>query len=434
MLDFLNSNTMNFSSLVDRLINRYDTSMLIELQLFVHDRVVAMDPDQLVSIVMTEDYTNSHRGSMTMELSLTPEQATLLYKSYKNLKAYVACRMAASGTSTPVFANTYVVLFKEFVDVEQLVSGKSAGTVDNADKAEKLTVELELIPDRLYLLKRKKLNCILHNVTMYDTLMAVATMFDYSEVNIAAPDNDKVYRNMIIPALSSIDDVFDFLQSSPNYHGVYSSGLGYFCYAKTLYVYPRFASLSTSRRANFFNASASGHDNARSSHISDKEQINIAITSKVDVTDNTMRVVENLATSYSIENPDTLIDGITDDSNGEVAVIADNMEVIGVQHESFGATSAAFNQTHIKTRNMLDRQSLLHSNITYQVVFEWNGAIPFILNPAMQATYLTDGDTGMTHTQGIISSVEYIFRRTTTADTRDSFVCSSQITLLLNKL
>ena len=434
MLDFLNSNTMNFSSLVERLINRHDTSMVIELQLFVHDRVVAMEPDQLVSVVMTEDYTNSHRGSMTMEISLTPEQATLLYKSYKNLKAYVACRMAASGTSTPIFANTYAVLLKEFVDVEQLVSGNSAGVVDNADKAEKLTIALELIPDNLYLLKRKKLNCILHDVTMYDTLMAVATMFGYSEVNIAAPDNVTVYRNMIIPALSSIDDVFDFLQSSRNYHGVYSAGLGYFCYSKILYVYPRFASLHNSRRANFFNASASGHDNARSAHISDREQINIAITTKVEVTDNSMRAVENLATSYSIENPDNLIDAITDDDNGEVAIISDNIEVIGVQHESFGATTAAFNQTHLKTRNMLDKQSLLHSNITYNVVFEWNGAIPFILNPAMQATYLTDGDRGMTHTQGIISSVEYIFRRATTVDSRDLFVCSAQITLLFDKL
>ncbi len=432
MLEFLDSNKTQYADAIAAMIDRHDTAMRIDIKLFVFDRIIEIPPDALVGMTIRESYMTAHRASIHVELQLTPKQVILLYKTHQDLKANVSAWFADNTAKTRLFEHNYVVLLQDYRDVDKMLSRTDTLSLDNSEQAGLIDITLELIPEFLYHLKRSKINCILRNVTMYDTLMAICSMYGYEQVHIAPPDNTVVYTNMIIPALSSVDDVFDFLQSSPNYHGVYDAGMGYFCYSDTMYIYPRFANMDTQVAARFFNAGEYSYPDTTSTHHIHDMMLDIAITSKVMIKDMSTRLVENVATAFSITNSDRLLDGITYMEKGIPTLRHGIVEVLAVQDKRLAASVGAFNQSHVKTRNTSECRSRLYANFEYSAEFLWSDAVPYLLDPSMRIAYVVDSENGARASSGVVSTITYVFRRTTAVE-NDIFSCSAKVVLLLDK-
>ena len=174
--------------------------------------------------------------------------------------------------------------------------------------------------------------------------------------SIVPPDNTKRYKNMILPALIGIEDVFVYLQESEGYDGVYSTGLNYYVQNNILYIYPKLKPIKGRQLAKFYNVGPKVFPSAKRLFTFTGNDLEVALIDPIRIVDMSQSSIENIGTWYNISKPKKVVDGITKiTSAGDILLQDGILEQVAIHDPTLGVKSSSFTQTF----RITDRKSVV---------------------------------------------------------------------------
>lgn len=428
----------SFLNKLDGVVNDGDSEYEITLSISAGQKNVVIEPEYIKEFAIVQDYNKNYRDTARLYLELTPAQALVISGIRQGLKANLLIYLKNGTVESPnvlIHGNVYHMIVRNSENFELLQGPKTDIQLQSAGQDDELiTMEFELISERDYKLRKEKFSCIMHDVTMEETLMTIAQILRFEKVYIAPPDNKEVYTNMIIPALSSIEDVFGFLQNSNGYGGVYSSGLNYYIQHDILYIVPAQDPNPNDFKVNFYNVGKGAYVGASRFHSTKKNVLNVAINSEVDVYDISQISIENIGSWYCVSSPNKVLDRTTTlDPEGAVAIQEDVIESITLISEELGAMKDSFTQDFHIGNNLNVPTQKLYSNGMATIDFSWEHACPYLIRPNYEIHYLSDTKSGVKDTRCMVSSMIYSFTQVGTSE-KIAMACTARISLVMNKL
>lgn len=427
------TNTQAFNTAVESIISASPGTLTIAAELFVgEEHVIDLDTMHISDLYIHQDMMTAYRDSIKLVVQLKPSDIISLMGVRQNLKIHLKVQRDMSGNKTTIINTYYRALIVGASDIDKIMSIPNTEKTDNP-KMQHVPVTFELLVDKLYEIKKNKFNFILHNVTMMDTLFTICSMLEYKQVYIETPDNTIEYKNMIIPPLSSIENIFDFLQSSPSYHGIYRSGIGYYIQEDFMFIYPLLEPNRKGMCARFFNMDENLSENTTGTFTITDSSIDIGITNKMQIVDKVQKSIENQATAYSILAKEKCLDQIIE-LQGESPIIRDDtLTTLSYMNKYIGPTKDVYHQQYDKTNNFFRCSAKLFSNFVYHLSFTWANSIPYILTPNMPVSVIRDTKLGPTQDKGIIGILTHHIHRSKGA-ALEEFICSTDVKLVMLKL
>jgi hypothetical protein len=418
----------SFTDRIQGIVNDRSNEYLLELTLsYTNGPTFTVNPEYIVGMQLIHDYTARYRENVFMSLSLPLKQAAVLSTHRQNLLAEVKMKLVKGSSSQSLFTTEYIVVVHDTDDLSLRVNSK----LDFEQEKETLIpIELNLIPAHDYHLRKKKFSTILHNATMLDALYAVAQIMEFNTVAIVPPHNTTRYRNLIIPALSSIADVFSYLQESNGYDGVYTSGIGYFIQNQVLYVYPKDQPLVSDSTLNFYNVGPNAFIGMTNYHSVRGTSLNIVINEQVKVVDTSRVAVENLGSWFSIVKPRQALYGV-DEFNElhQVTTKANAVTSLALATDKLGVSTDAFTMSYHNGNNTYVVSQALYANGVSKLMLIWPNACPYLIRPNQEVHYLQDKQ-GVVDTKAAVAAVVYAFTRMKTNTPK--FNCVADITLSIS--
>lgn len=331
-----------------------------------------------------------------------------------------------------IIINEYLAVLQEKGNPELIVPEKrlSDPAEDVVGQEEHtLPVTLELIPEHVYSLRKTKLNFILNEATMEDTMIFIAHLFGIAEVYIVPPDNEKVYDNIVIPPLLDISNIFNYLQDNQGY-GVYNDGISHYFQAGVLYIMPMNKCLTDSEsKMKIYNVGENAYPNMHNYFMMKDDELNVVVNSKIVTANESHKAIENIGNAYIVNKPSTHLDSsgtlVTDDVfqvNNEI------VENVMRYNDNAGIGKESFTQSYIKSDNLFDVTSMISETEPTIISMTWVHALPYQILPIMDISYLFDKGDMVTEIKGWVHRVQYNITRTKNMD-NVKFGCVSSIFL-----
>ena len=328
-----------------------------------------------------------------------------------------------------IIAKEYLAILKEKERPEWTIPEKRLADEEDSSGQEtnKVPVQLELIPDYVYKLRKTKINCILNKVTMEDTLLFICHLLGLQSVYIVPPDNEKVYANMVLPPLLDISNVFNYLQDNDGY-GVYNDGISHYFQDGTLYIMPMNRNLKDSpNKFKIYNVGENAYPSAHNYHTLKDGELNIVVNSKITTRNDSQGAIENNGNAYIVNNPSKHLDnsGELIDNNlfkTNNAIITNAMRY----NDMSGIDTSSFTQTYLKSDNMHQVYSMISETETTVIGMRWVQAVPYMITPIMDISYLFDKGAKVSEIKGWPYRVQYNLAKTRNMD-NVTFGCTANI-------
>lgn len=429
-------NSLNFQTTIGTILSDSTLEYKIEFYFkFTSGLVAIVNPEQIIQLTLEQNYYANFNDTILLSLNLTAGQLNNLLENRRELIMQICWSKVESRKTTPLYRQEYMVNILESGD-KDLVLGKrnySFRTAYDTDKPQQhVSVHLELIDRTVYELKKKRMAFILHNATMKEALLTVAQLQEFEKVYIYEPDNKTVYPNLIIPPLQSITTVFDYLQHTSKYDGVYLTGLNYYIQQGVLFVFPLQNSVSSGKRCNIYNAGKTlGEGAVRFFNVSNTT-LNLAIVDPVESYDDTHVRIESNYTWADILTPKEVLGhyplvGTTVDIKNDI------ISNYSIDAEHLGLTNSVFNHEYFFENNKSRITEELYSNGISALRVFWRNALPFLIRPDIETHYIAETPNGVKNVACIVSKVVYVFSPVQNAS-NTTFRCDATLTLLINKV
>lgn len=393
-----------------------------------------MPNKQITGLTITQDFFNSYCDKGVLELQVTEKEFREIHQNRQNLSIQVTMMVGDSHElASNAVPKVYKAIIQDYKELDVAVARSNfGGSKSDVEPDEFFPLVLELIEMSIYSIRKRAFHMIYHDVTMENTLAAIASALGFREVYIVPPDNKRVYKNMIIPPSSTLETVFGLLQSSETYGGVYDSGINIYISDMILYVFPLQEPARASSIAHFFNMGGGRYAGAGRYFKLSGPDMHVGITGKVMISDATQWATENLGTMYVSITPDKFIDQIHEVVETEVIINEDLLTTTGMLGPDIGLSDKAYSQKFRSTNNKRVMSRDIYGNITYMASFLWKEAVPFLIPPASGVNFVSDKQSGIQNTPGVIKSIS--FTLTPVVKTTDTiFTCVSEVILLLTK-
>lgn len=428
-----------FLNKIEGIISNAPTTYLNECSLsFANGANVSIPGRYVTKLSIYQNYHDEYMDGVKLRVQLTRQQYLLVWKHRQGMTANVSMSLQglnASDRPTQLFYKRYRVVLKNIADPDLILSQSldSGGQLPDSE-ASMAEVTFELLPDHEYHSRKKGVSMILHNATMEQAMITFAQSLGYSRVHIVPPDNTKKYKNLIIPAFSKLTDVFDYLQHSDGYDGVYITGITHYIQDGVLYVYPLLGYPTSAGAVNFFNAGES-FSTAQRFHMVSGNTLNVVITNKVDVVDMTQVVAEDRDHMITVCKPKMALTATrltSSDKSAQVRPVNNMVQNLYLDNNELGSDLETFSHGIHNGNNSATPLEELYANGVYQIAFNWTNACPFIIRPSTSVKYLVDTSDGIREVNCSIRAMRYDFESTPTADT-SAMVCNARIMLQANK-
>lgn len=193
-------------------------------------------------IEITQDFVENYADYIYMRVEVTPDHFQQLVNNHKNLKAELIFRYLDEYTEE--IGDEAVMKLKRKVLIRNYQNLNQNYTTEQLEDAfrngdDLISIELELIEDELYHIRKKEIQFLARDVTMKDVILFVCKQLGFKKVHLVEPDNKRVYENFIMPPMQSMATVFDFLQYTEGM-GIYQRGCNYYYSNGIMYIYPQY--------------------------------------------------------------------------------------------------------------------------------------------------------------------------------------------------
>lgn len=393
-------------------------SAILALELTIHGRSAitgqdySFEPYVVNKFVIEQQFSRNYTDYISAVLTLTPVQLLILLDNYRDLNCTVILKECIPKLdyvdhTNIVYENTFKVILKDKEIKKRLP--KKALLSDNAmdrniEHSSQLfdNIEVQLVPDTEYILRKKKFNFIMRDATVKDVILYLAKSCEINKVCLTEPDNTKVYQNLIIPPQQTFSTCMELLQE---YYGIYNKGLSYYYTNGILYIYPAYETSPTSKEGvHFYYAGQDAIAGAELYHAySEDNMLHVVITSTPTIKDLADSGIENFGNTIMYQHSDRIIDlyssigeGIGGNNSrmglGEIDLKEPNTSIFSLKDTDFGISKDAYNIVFDHTANPYASTSDIYSYMRMMIGVQWQNAWPDSLKPGYLIHYHYDGE------------------------------------------
>ncbi len=400
-----------------KIVDRPKTAILdVECRFHGRSAITGIDydfePYSVNKFVIEQKFSESYLDYISMILTLTPLQLINILDNYRDLNCTIIMKerypkLDYTDHESVVFSETYKVVLKD-KEIKKRISKKALvpeNMMDyNGEHSGQMfdNVEFQLIKDDEYLLRKKKFNFMMRDVTVKDVILYLAKQCEIKTICLTEPDNKTVYTNMIIPPQQTFITCMELLQS---YYGIYNKGLSYYYTGEVLYVYPTYETKPTTPdSAHFYYAGPDAVSGVELYHAySEDDMIHVVISSTPVIKDLADGGLENFGNAILMQHSDRIIDLYSTIEEGKGNIYSrygmgrldlkePNTSVFSLKDSDYGVSKDAYNIVYKHTNNPYKEKSDVYSYLRAYVGFQWQNAWPDSFKPGYLVHYHYDGE------------------------------------------
>ena len=391
------------------------------------------EPLEIKSLVITQKFNENYMDDISLSLSLTGEQALTMIDNYRDLKVELILRYADRendyvDTEEPALIKEYLVVFKDKelrkrINKQKIIpeSGLEYGIEQNTMLFE--NIEVQLIDPKAYVLRKRRFNCILRDATVKDAILWIAHCCEITKISLPEPDNDKVYKNLIIPPLHTFETAMQFLST---YYGVYEKGLGFYYTDEILYIYQLWETKpDTPKSIHIYSIGDYSFAGGKCYHAYAEDITHIVINNQVNTKSLVDGGVETIGNDFTLQYADRIIDLYSDVYEaadvdkaaigfGKLSVRDGNIgryTFDDYNKDDYGIQKNVYNQRFFfDFSNTYKYREFLYAykRSIYQTV--WTNGVPFTILPGQRINFHFDGEDISRREQGEIVGKSYEFQ------------------------
>jgi hypothetical protein len=376
--------------------------------------------------VFTQNFIENISDKLRVSVNIKLTTFNFLMHWRKDLRCelrmgHVNARSGALSVEPTFFSKQYrcIILtqrdpFKMY-PAKMVDPGPNASALNQPFTEQRIDVELELIPEDVYELRKLRIHATYHKVKMEQILYHTASLFNIKKCSIVTPDNTKEYENFIIPPMMGFRELYGWLQRAPG-NGIYNYGFCYYYTDETLFIFPRFAAPANKNVTHIY---AVGKENFgvvdNCSTRDENGNLHILANSMIDTMDYTDLGIENEATAIMFQEATTLIANSHKMlSTGGFKVNPDNFDTLHWRSPKGIASDVFTPEYKISRGNQFVHSSSLKAMEGYDIELYWkNAELGSILpNRLIKFHYEVTGADGMhlyTAADCSCDSIEYAF-------------------------
>ena len=370
------------------------------------------EPYSVTKLVIEQQFNDSFMDNITLMVSLTPLQLVNILDNYRDLNCTIILKQRYPKFDfvfhdKVVFDETFKVVVKD-KEIKKRLSKKALLPENKMDQNIEHSsqmfdrVEFQLIKEESYLLRKKKFNFMMRDVTVKDVILYMAKQCGIKQVCLTEPDNKQVYTNMIVPPQKTFVTCMEFLQ---NYYGIYNKGLSYYFTDNTLYIYPAYETNPTTKdSAHLYYAGEDAVTGVELYHAySEDNMIHIVIASTPIIKDLVDGGIENFGNATLFQHSDRIVDLYSSIGEGvgnyparmgmgRLDIKEPNTSIFSPKDTDFGLSKDTYNIVFKHTNNLCKEKSDMYSYMRSLVAFKWQNAWPDSFKPGYLIHYHYDGE------------------------------------------
>lgn len=398
--------------------------------------------ERFISLDIVQDFLSNYSDFIEVRFEMTPPDYIALVENYQDLICkvklikYDARDMKEVGLLNEISGRFILSdkedLFKKY-PVAVMMPTEKGGEWESHHSAT-IEVKAQIIDPVVYELRKVKINAILRDVTMNQVLHFVADQFNIGKVSITKSDNNKTYKNFVIPPMRSISDIFTFLQNGKGF-GVYNKGIAYYYSNDILYVYPMYETdPAISPVVNhMYHVDKNMFEGLDCYHIMDGENTHILNNKVINMKDMAEEGYENSGNAFIIQNSELMVDYWRYMQEYRKFTVPVSNVALMTNNTKSGVTKNVYNpQFRVSDENPLIYITELYKNDLTAANTMWDHAVPFTFKPGWKIIYHYEGD-GTYHTRnGVCTSVVYSIQRSARIGDKWVFGSSANINMFLS--
>lgn len=410
-----------------------DNVLTIDIKIQLSNGVtLIVPPEHVVLLQIHQDFYNAYMDYTNLKIELLLQDYLQLIENKQDLKVSITIASYTNtqlAKATPISIVEYIGVLSDMGDIATKASKSTLEHHTKLDGKEDATlpVEMQLIPKETYNLRKKKINYILQNASIFDAIATAIYALGLKTVYIETPDNQTSYKQIVIPPLHDISSIFDYLQNSEAY-GVYDYGINYYYMLDTLYISPMFTNHSGDR-IDIYTVGEDSYAGGTTYHLKTKDKIEIVLSGRIDNTKPSHDMQENVGTSLiqqsigtTVENAGTVV------ADGEYVVNEKFITNLSLFDDDAGVIKESWNQTYVIGDNPHRlKTALLMSRMEY-LSAKWEYALPYIFTPVSNITYLYDSGKKVSNRPAWCKQVTYQLSKAPTVSTK-TFTCTASMVI-----
>lgn len=350
-----------------------------------------------VSVDIVQDLLEHYTDFIRMTVEVTPDQFNDLIMNYQNLMAHLLIRYKsqfALDKGDPLLDINRKVIIRNFRKLHQSYTGTELETaLQNGNDL--IPLELELLDERLYNMRKLETQFMATDVTMRDVILTVCKAFGIPKVHLVPPDNTRQYKNFVMPKMESMATVFRFLQYTEGL-GVYRKGCNYYYSQGVLYIYPEHNTAPEhGYTTHIYNVGTQEFHDLENYHRIDEKTGDIHILShdQVDIENIVQAGIENRQTGRVLYRTENVVDNWHSiDSSGAPVVHDDNADAINASPD-IGMTdrkTVSSGKVRPTLNNPFAEASEVVASYKNRMALTWNHAVPLAIRPSFPMKFHYD--------------------------------------------
>jgi len=429
----------SFHNTIEDILNyKKDNILTLKCSIFLSTKdIIEFTPKEIVKMDIIQDFYGSIADNIDITLNMGIEKYKQLVLNRQNLVVKIdIIKSNATGEDINDYHKSlkYIGIVKEFQKPSMYGPEETLNVILEQQSTEYKTIELELelIPEIVYKLRKTKFNFILNEATMEDTILFISDLLGFKKIYFIPPDNTTVYTNVVVPPLLEPSDIFDYLQDHPAY-GIYDKGINYYIHDNILYIYPLVNNLNNTPKCNIYSIGEGAYGGSTNFFKLVNNDLSIITNNKVTIKTPSQSSVENNGNSFIVDTPKKHIDNSGKViSNNLFNVNREFVTNVSLADDNSGLLTKAFTQSFIKTDNINSIYSSLYNNLYMTAGIVWVFASPFLIYPHSNIKYVYEDGEHIKEFKGWVLSAQYTIAKTNSMN-KDTFACKANIiTGLLN--
>jgi len=354
-------------------------------------------PLDIESLHIIQDFEENYADAIVMRLRIKTQEYIELVRHFEGLK----CTVTIAGSNrdqteeTPLLSFERLVLITDMDDPSEVQDrGDLYGDDGNPAQHDQFTdVQLELIDQDTYDLRKRQTYFIARQVTIEEILLLFASMCGFDKVHIVPPDNPKTYENFIVPPLLGLNQFLTYVQEHPAY-GIYDNGVSVYMTNGVMYIYPKHTVGNVTQNTTHVYYPGKGQFAGSDIYHTYKDgDIQLLCNSTSTNIKIAQEYQENHPTEYIVQPINRLLDNWRE-VQSEKYEITDNIDLVQMGAIP-GMSTNIYTPAYANTDNQYALHARLTPNLREIVTHVWNMAIPFTFVPGGLVKYTYEDKDGV---------------------------------------
>jgi hypothetical protein len=295
-----------------------------------------------------------------------------------------------------------------------------------------VSLMLELVPEKVYVARKRVFSAILKDATIEDAVHFCAGSLGYTKLFFVKPDNTRVYENLIIPPLTNLSGAISYLQGASGL-GIYEKSANCYVTNDRMYIYPdEYDNPKTIKTIHTYLPGNDAFPNLGCYHYLDplsNDLFILAGAGKFTNTDISDAHAENIGNSVILQRSSAILDHMVDMTDPLVPTIATSnlSSTISYTTRAGMKTGTKSIRFAYSANNEYYHKSILAAGNKTVCYVPWAASVPLCIHPGSRIVMYHDTHDNFVSKSGIVEGVISEINQLDTRSMRRRFVCNSTL-------